>query len=210
MSAAPPRASALKRIGLAALIGLVTLNVWTGSPLFALWVGSRVQGTGPPTMAPIFVVAVVLAALSLALVRLLAYLGAAYDDATGEYPTVRKHTPWLRSMRGERPQYEGIRARLTVLERTVVIMVVVVVALFEIWFFFFSTSPIDQRSGRSALPGNARPYAGPLPAARSAGAASASSRSRNDLPQNDFSSSSPRVDPNFPPRFPLARRPSPA
>jgi hypothetical protein len=24
-----------------------------------------------------------------------------------------------------------------------------VVALFEVWFFFFSPSPIDQRSGRS-------------------------------------------------------------
>jgi hypothetical protein len=26
---------------------------------------------------------------------------------------------------------------------------VVVVALFEVWFFFYSPSPIDQRSGRS-------------------------------------------------------------
>jgi hypothetical protein len=30
-----------------------------------------------------------------------------------------------------------------------VVSVVVVVALFEVWFFFYSSSPIDQRTGRS-------------------------------------------------------------
>jgi hypothetical protein len=29
-----------------------------------------------------------------------------------------------------------------------VVWVVVAVAAFEVWFFFFSGSPIDQRSGR--------------------------------------------------------------
>jgi hypothetical protein len=29
-----------------------------------------------------------------------------------------------------------------------VVMVVLVVAVFEVWFLFFSGSPIDQRSGR--------------------------------------------------------------
>ena len=33
-----------KRYGLAALIAFVALNVWTGSPLLALWIGSQVQG----------------------------------------------------------------------------------------------------------------------------------------------------------------------
>jgi hypothetical protein len=30
-------------------------------------------------------------------------------------------------------------------------MVVVAFVLFEVWFFFFSGSPIDSRSGRAAL-----------------------------------------------------------
>src|SRR5688572_23403566 len=55
----PPRASALKRIALAALLTIVGLNVWTGGPLLALWVGSRVQGEGSPTMGAVFVVVVV-------------------------------------------------------------------------------------------------------------------------------------------------------
>ena len=136
-------------------MGVVALNIWTGSPLLGLWVGSRVQGDGPPQMHAIFVVAVVIAIVSFVLAQILARLGLAYDELTGTSPTVRQHTPWLRSMRGERPQYVGTEPRLTALERTLVIMVIVVVALFEIWFFFFSSSPIDQRTGRSQVEGPA-------------------------------------------------------
>ena len=141
----------LKRMALATAMAVVAANVWTGSPLFALWVGSRIQGSGPPKMSSIFVVAIVLAILSFALVRLLGALQVAYDDLTGQGTTVRQHTPWLRSMRGEREQYEGEKPRLTAAERILVAMVLVAVLLFEIWFFFFSSSPIDQRSGRSQL-----------------------------------------------------------
>src|SRR5918911_2969256 len=129
--------SGAKRLALAALIAIVSVNVWTGSPLFAVWVGSRVQGTGPPKMQSFAVAAIVLVAMSVALVKLLAFLGSAYDRASGQTPTVRAHTPWLRSMRGERPQYPGESPRLTTLERILVGMVLAVFVLFEVWFFFF-------------------------------------------------------------------------
>jgi hypothetical protein len=51
-------------------------------------------------------------------------------------------------MRGERPLYPGEKAHVTAPERVLVAVVIVAVATFEIWFFFFSGSPIDQRSGR--------------------------------------------------------------
>jgi hypothetical protein len=52
-------------------------------------------------------------------------------------------------MRGERPhQIKHVR-ELSPLEIVLITMVVIVVALFEVWFFFYSPSPIDQRSGRS-------------------------------------------------------------
>jgi hypothetical protein len=62
---------------------------------------------------------------------------------------VGRHVPWLRSMRGERPHYEKQRARdLSPLEVILIVSVVAAVVVFEIWFFFFSGSSIDQRSGR--------------------------------------------------------------
>jgi hypothetical protein len=152
-AAGEPRPKArLARIGLAALMVVVGLNVWTGSPLLALWVGSRVQGDSSLTMTAVAVVVVVLAATSLTLAWVLSLLGATYDRLAGNTPTVAQHAPWLRSMRGERERYPGVRAHLTALERVLVGMVVVAFVVFEIWFFFFSTSPIDNRSGRGALP----------------------------------------------------------
>jgi hypothetical protein len=144
--------SRLKRLALATLIALASLNIWTGGPAFALWVGSRMQGSGPPTMLPVFVAIVVLAAVSLGLVRLIAALERAYDECTGRGPTVRAHTPWLRSMRGERPVYPGEKPSLTGPERILVTVAVMAVVAFEVWFFFFSGSPIDQRSGRGQAP----------------------------------------------------------
>ena len=142
----------LKRVGLAALMVVAGLNVWTGSPLLALWVGSRVQGSGPLTMTAVFVVIVVFAVTSLTMAWVLSLLGATYDRLTGQSATVAQHAPWLRSMRGERERYPGVRAHLTALERVLVTMVVIAFVAFEVWFFFFSTSPIDNRSGRGALP----------------------------------------------------------
>ena len=55
---------------------LLSVNVWTGSPLFALWVGSQVQGDGPPTMGAIAVTAITLLAVSITLVQLLGRVSA--------------------------------------------------------------------------------------------------------------------------------------
>jgi hypothetical protein len=143
---------AVKRVALAAAMAVVTVNVWTGAPLLALWVGSRVQRHSQASMTGIAVVAIVLAIVCFLLLRLLRALGARYDSLVGASPTVRTHVNWLRSMRAERPQYEGVAPTVTMAERIVIVAVVLVFALFEVWFFFFSTSSIDQRSGRGEAP----------------------------------------------------------
>jgi hypothetical protein len=137
-----------RRIGLRIAMLLVALNVWTGSPLLALWIGSRLQGSGPPQMGPIFVVVVAFAAISFVLASVLARLGDNYDRMTGQAAQVHRHVAWLRSMRGERVQYPGQHLQVTALEKVLIVTVVACVLAFEIWFFFFSGSPIDQRSGR--------------------------------------------------------------
>ena len=142
----------LWRVALLSLIGLASLNLWTGGPLFALWVGSHAQGSGPLTMTALLVVVIVLLTLSLTLVRLIAVLQRAYNKSSGQAPNVRAHTPWLRSMRGERPVYPGEAPRVTAPERVLVLVVIGAVVVFEFWFFFMSGSPFDQRSGRGALP----------------------------------------------------------
>src|SRR5256885_13782732 len=138
----------LKRVALVCLMALATLNIWTGGPLLALWIGSRVQGPGPPSMLAVGVAAVSLGLTSYALVKLLAWLDGVYARAAGRPSSVRRHVPWLRSMRGERPHQQRHVRELSPLEVVLIISVVAVVAVFEVWFFFYSPSPIDQRSGR--------------------------------------------------------------
>ena len=70
------------------------------------------------------------------------------DDLTGRPRSVKRHTPWLRSMSGERLQFENERTGLTPLEILLVLAVILVIGAYEYWFFFQAGSPFDQRSGR--------------------------------------------------------------
>ncbi|HET8536140.1 MAG TPA: hypothetical protein VFL73_03070 [Solirubrobacteraceae bacterium] len=144
-----PWSSRAERLLLVCAMAVVTSNIWTGGPLLALWIGSRVQGQGPPSMTAVAVAAVSLGVISYVLVRSLARLDRAYAELTGRRSTVSRHVPWLRSMRGERPHPQHHVRELSPLELVLIVSVVIVVALFEVWFFFYSPSPIDQRSGRS-------------------------------------------------------------
>jgi hypothetical protein len=133
-----------RQVLLVALMGVLTLNIWTGSPLLALWIGSRVQGPGPPSMAAVFVVAVTMVAVSLVLLKALAAVEQSYERLTGQSGRVRQHVPWLRSMRGERPHELEREHHLAPLEIVLVASVMTATAVFEVWFFFFSGSPIGN------------------------------------------------------------------
>jgi len=143
----------VKRAAVLAATAVVTLNVWTGSPLLALWVGSRVENASTsagPSMPAIAAVVVVMALTSWVLLRVLSRLQDAYASLLGR-PTRKYRSTWLRSMRAERGEWAREHdpdARATAIEIVVIVVVVVAVAAFEIWFFFYSPSPIDQRSGR--------------------------------------------------------------
>jgi predicted secreted protein len=142
-------AGMVKRVLLAATMAFLALNVWTGSPLLAVWLGSRVQGEeSQPSMAAFAVVILSLIAFSLGLYQLLKLTLRAYQEATGTAPSVRTHAPWLRSMRDERPDYRSGRARISGAERVVVVTVIIAAVAFEVWFFFFSGSPIGGGGGR--------------------------------------------------------------
>src|ERR671911_631219 len=143
------RPGRLKPILLAAAMAFLALNVWTGSPLLAVWLGSKVQGDeSQPSMGAYAVVILSLIAFSWGLYQLLKLAMSAYQDATGTAPTVRSHAPWLRSMRDERHEHAST-GRISSAERIVVVTVLVAATAFEIWFFFFSGSSIGGGEGRS-------------------------------------------------------------
>jgi hypothetical protein len=139
----------LERVVLVAGMAVSSVSIWTLAPLLGLWVGSRVAPSSGISMLAVASIAATISLVCWLLLRALAWLGVTYDRLTGRSATVRRHTPWLRSMRGEREHGQpGVEAHLTPLEYILVGAVLVAWLAFEVWFFFFSTSPIDQRSGR--------------------------------------------------------------
>jgi hypothetical protein len=129
-----------KRLGMAALTALVTANIWTGAPLFALWVGSQFVGRRALSMGAVGIVIVVLAILEFALALLLTWLNNTYDDISGR-PRVERRARWLRSMRAEHEGFVGQRVGITPLERIVMLNVYVAVLLLVVWYVFFAGAP---------------------------------------------------------------------
>lgn len=137
------------RVGLVVAMVIATVNLWTGAPALGLWVGSRVAPSSGISMFAVAAITVTTGAACLVLMVVLQRLGAAHDRRTGHEPGVRRHTPWLRSISGERrPEHGGATAPLNALEYVLIATVVVCVLLFEVWFLFFSSSPLGPTSGR--------------------------------------------------------------
>jgi len=132
----------VKRAGLLAAMAVVAINIWTGSPLLALWIGSRIQGDSSVSMGAVFAVIVSMVLTSLLLVRLLGILGERHDRLLGLPPAPRRQQPWMRSLSGERTSEQRRRARVSALDVVLVVTVVIAAAAFEVWFFFFSGASI--------------------------------------------------------------------
>jgi hypothetical protein len=124
----------LKRATMAAVTALATVNVWTGCPLLALWVGSRAVGAHDLSMGAIVVVLIVLALLEGAMLMLLAWLSSVYDDLIGLRRSESELT-WIRRLCAP-PQAPGARRRLelTSVEGVVVINVYVAVVALIAWY----------------------------------------------------------------------------
>jgi hypothetical protein len=116
----------LKRAVMAAVTAFMTINIWTGAPLLALWVGSRVVGRGTLSMAAVGVVLVVLAVVEFVLAG---------------RPRIEHRPTWLRSMRAEAEVHVGERVGITLLERIVMINVYLAVITLIAWWVFFAGPP---------------------------------------------------------------------
>jgi hypothetical protein len=129
-----------KRLGLVALMALASVNLFTGAPLLAVWVGAQVQGdAGGLTMTAVLSVIVVMALLCSALVWALNRMGAAHDALLGR-PAARRQTTWMKPFNSGSARTQG--AGLRTLDKVLVGAVVLAGLAFEAWFFFFAGSSI--------------------------------------------------------------------
>ncbi len=136
---------ALKKMGLITASAVCSINLWTGAPLFAIWVGSKVQGSfNTLSMTAVFAVIAILAITVFALGYLLTVINSKYDELTGRPAVARQTSPWLRSMRDERDDAVQRKYGIGGIERVVVLCAVAGVLAFEAWFFFFAGSSLPN------------------------------------------------------------------
>jgi hypothetical protein len=138
-----PRFMTLKRLIMAAATAFLTINLWTGAPLLALWVGSHSSNDAVLSMQAVFVVVLVLAVLVFVMALALTWLNNAYDELIGR-PRAERRLPWLRSMRAEAETHVSSRVGVTLLEQIVVVTVYVAVIVLLIWFLFFAGSSLPN------------------------------------------------------------------
>jgi hypothetical protein len=123
-------------------MALASVNLFTGAPLFAIWVGSRVQGeSGSLSMTAVFSVVVVMALVCAGLVWALNRMGAAHDALIGR-PAARRQSPWMKAFNVDSARTE--QSSLRALDKVLVGAVVLAGLAFEAWFFFFAGSSIGS------------------------------------------------------------------
>ncbi len=137
----PVRLMALRRAMFAAATAFLSVNLWTGAPLFALWVGSQASDQQVLSMAAVAVVVLVLAVLTLSMLAALLWLEGRYRRLVG-HPLREGRLTWLRSFNA---QAEPVRqVPLSMVEQIVTVTVYVAVIALLVWFLFFAGSPLPH------------------------------------------------------------------
>ncbi len=132
----------LERIALAAASILVSINVVTGLPLLALWIGSRAANGNVLSWIGIITAIVSLGVLVSMAGIALSRLSTRYDKVIGRPPPPRQKRPWELSLSAERAATGRARRETNAVEVMVVLTVVGAVIALEVWFFFFATNPL--------------------------------------------------------------------
>jgi hypothetical protein len=134
----------VKRVAIVAATGLAAVNLWTGAPFLAVWVGSQAQGGRVLSLRGVLTVLLVLGVLAFLLGWALSWLHAKYDQLLGRPPALTRTSPWQRRMRGELDEHIRARYALSAPERMLAACVIAGVLAFEIWFFFLAGSSLPS------------------------------------------------------------------
>jgi hypothetical protein len=140
----PVRHLEAKKTSIVIATALAAVNLWTGAPLLAVWIGSHAQGGRVLSLQGVVIVLVVLGVFAFILAWALSWLHAKYDELIGRPPTVTRTSPWQRRMRGELDEHLRDRYDLSPPERVLAACVILGALGFELWFFFLAGSSLPN------------------------------------------------------------------
>lgn len=130
----------LAAAGIALVMLLSALSLWTVVPLAWLWIGSQLAGTQFPSLGPYAVVffGVVLSILVVA--WLIGLMNDLYLRLTGSHTVEPIRLGWMKSLRDS----SGLQQVPTLLEVVVVGSVLIAAIALVVWFFTLAGSPLSN------------------------------------------------------------------
>ena len=123
---------------LVVVMALGSVLMWLATPVFWLWVASRMTNSTQPSAGPYILVLIGTIITMVIIGRLLGAANRAHMRVTGRDDGRRQQTTWLKSMRGERTSTQ----RRGVLEPVMMTSVAIALVLFGAWFFVFAGSSL--------------------------------------------------------------------
>ncbi len=116
------------------LMAVGSIAMWLATPIFWLWLASRLADSSQPSLGLYMLVLVGIVATMAAIGKLLGWLNNTHRALTGNLPQRREQTVWLKSMRAERDAQREHGILGTVMAWSVSMALLV----FGTWFFFFA------------------------------------------------------------------------
>lgn len=128
--------------GVAALMLVFALSIWTLIPLGWIWIGSQLAATQFPAIGPYIVVLLGIIVTILAVAWVIGRLNGAYVSLTGTSTVAPLRSSWLRSMRDTGQPTMG---HPSLVEAILIISVILATIALLTWFFMFAGSPIGDQ-----------------------------------------------------------------
>jgi hypothetical protein len=124
---------------LLAVMLVLSVMLWAGSPLAWLWLGSRLADGSGAQLGPYAVVITGILVTSLVLAKALLWLDDLYAQLSGQTAS-RFHAAWMRSVSADRDERPPRRA----LDYVMLASVALAFGAFAYWFFTMAGSPLPS------------------------------------------------------------------
>ncbi|MBK8294517.1 MAG: hypothetical protein IPK93_06985 [Solirubrobacterales bacterium] len=136
----PKRQHRIAAGGVAGIMLLLALSLWTVIPLAWLWIGSQVAATQFPSMGPYAIVLFGVIVSILVVAWILGLLNELYMNLTGTRSVAPIRMGWMKSLRDS----EKAHLPPTVLEMTIVGSVIIAFFALLTWFATLAGSPLPS------------------------------------------------------------------
>jgi len=130
----------LAAAGIALIMLLSALSLWTVVPLAWLWIGSQLAGTQFPSLGPYAVVFFGVVFSILVVAWLIGLMNDLYLRLTGSHTVEAIRLGWMKSLRDS----SGLQQVPTLLEVVVVGSVLIAGIALLVWFFTLAGSPVGN------------------------------------------------------------------